>query len=88
LDRLIAVKSITPLNPAGKIYASYPKERYYFTHHGFAIIPEEGMSVKYLLTILNSKLINFYHSYKFLDIEKRLFQKLLIENCKKDLLKK
>ena len=26
--------------------------------------------------------MNFYHKYLFLDIEKELFQKILIENCK------
>ncbi len=49
----------------------------------FGLIPNEKILVKYLLTVLNSKLINYYHTFKFLDIEKRLFQKLLIENCKK-----
>ncbi len=32
--------------------------------------------------MLNSSLINFYHSYKFLDTEKVIFQKILIANCK------
>ncbi|MFY8097604.1 MAG: hypothetical protein ACOVMH_07295 [Flavobacterium sp.] len=34
------------------------------------------------MSLLNSKLINFFHKYMFLDIEKELFQKILIENCK------
>src|SRR5699024_9490575 len=35
-----------------------------------------------LTALLNSKLINFYHKYLFLDVEKKLFQKVLIQNCK------
>lgn len=80
-ERIIA-RQIVSGNPP-RIYASYANEPYYFTHHGFGLIPKPELSVKYLLSILNSKLINFYHTYKYLDIEKRLFQKLLIENCKK-----
>jgi len=33
--------------------------------------------------LLNSKLLNFYHKYRFLDLEKELFQKVLIANCKR-----
>ena len=40
------------------------------------------MTPQYLLAILNSTLMNFYHRYKFLDLEKNLFQKILIANCK------
>ena len=31
---------------------------------------------------MNSKLITYFHKYKFLDLEKDLFQKILIANCK------
>ena len=27
--------------------------------------------------------MNFYHSHKYLDLSKKLFQKILIQNCKK-----
>lgn len=80
-ERIIA-RQIVSGNPP-RIYASYANEPYYFTHHGFGMIPKNGLLAKYILTILNSKLINFYHTYKYLDIEKKLFQKFLIENCKK-----
>src|SRR5206468_9537538 len=80
-ERIIARQIISGVPP--RIYASYANEPYYFTHHGFGLIPKEELFVKYLLTVINSNLINYYHTYKFLDIEKRLFQKFLIENCKK-----
>ena len=41
------------------------------------------MDLKYLLGFLNSKAINFYHKYKYLDITKNTFQKILIQNCKR-----
>ncbi len=82
LNERIIARQIISGNPP-RIYASYANESYYFTHHGFGMIPNEKILAKYLLVILNSKLINFYHTFKFLDIEKRLFQKFLIENCKK-----
>lgn len=31
---------------------------------------------------MDSMLINFYHKYRYLDLEKELFQKILIANCK------
>ncbi|MGN6402331.1 MAG: TaqI-like C-terminal specificity domain-containing protein, partial [Flavisolibacter sp.] len=82
-EERIIVRQIASGNPP-RIYASYANDDYYFTHHGFAIIPkmEANVAVKYLLALINSRLLNFYHSYKFLDLEKRLFQKVLIENIK------
>jgi len=66
-----------------KIYAGYTDESLYFTQIGFSIIPKKIVSPIELTALLNSKLLNFYHKYLFLDIEKELFQKILIENCKK-----
>ncbi|SDM99547.1 TaqI-like C-terminal specificity domain-containing protein [Daejeonella rubra] len=81
-EERIIVRQIISGNPP-RIYASYANQQYFFTHHGFGLIPKSTLAVKYLLVIMNSKLINYYHTYKFLDIEKRLFQKFLIESCKK-----
>ncbi|NOZ46112.1 MAG: N-6 DNA methylase, partial [Chlorobi bacterium] len=77
----IIVRQIVSGNPP-RIYAGYTNEALYFTQIGFSIIPKDEGSIKYLLTILNSRLITYYHKYKFLDIEKDLFQKILIANCK------
>lgn len=78
----IIVRQIISGNP-GRIYAGYTDEELYFTQIGFGIIPEKGIDILYLLALLNSKLLNFYHRYCFLDLEKELFQKILIANCKK-----
>ena len=67
-----------------RIYAGYTEESLYFTQIGFGIISKnKSISNKYILVILNSLLINFYHKYMYLDLEKDLFQKILIANCKK-----
>lgn len=65
-----------------RIYAGYTEKSLYFTQIGFGIIPHDGYALKYILVLLNSKLLNFYHKYMYLDLEKELFQKVLIENCK------
>ena len=67
-----------------RIYAGYTEESLYFTQIGFGIISKnEGINNKYILVILNSLIMNFYHKYMYLDLEKDLFQKILIANCKK-----
>lgn len=80
----ILIRQIVSGKPP-RIYASYTDENYYFTQIGFGIISKdnEHISPKYLLSLLNSTLINFYHGYKYLDLEKNLFQKILIANCKR-----
>ncbi len=77
----IIVRQIVSGNPL-RIYAGYTDKPLYFTQIGFGIIPHEGYSPKYVLTLLDSLLINFYHKYMYLDLEKELFQKILIANCK------
>ena len=77
----IIIRQIISGNPP-KIYAGYTEKPLYFTQIGFSVISKNGLTPKYLLSLLNSKLINFFHKYMFLDIEKELFQKILIENCK------
>lgn len=79
-DERILVRQIVSGNPP-RIYAGFSDEELYFTQIGFGIIPKK-LNVKYILGILNSSLINFYHKYRFLDLEKELFQKILIANCK------
>ena len=77
----VIVRQIVSGKPP-KIYAGYTDKPLYFTQIGFAIIPKTEITVFELTALINSKLINFYHKYLFLDIEKELFQKILIENCK------
>jgi len=78
----VIVRQIVSGKPP-KIYAGYTDKPLYFTQIGFSIIPKSDITVFELTALLNSKLINFYHKYLFLDIEKELFQKILIENCKR-----
>ena len=79
----IIIRQIVSGNPL-RIFAGYTDEALYFTQIGFSIITKDNKKVntKYLLSLINSKLINHYHKYQFLDIEKNLFQKILIANCK------
>ncbi len=67
-----------------KIVAAYSESPKYFTQIGFSLISKNGKKdeLKYLVALLNSKLISFYHKMKYLDIEKLVFQKILIANCK------
>lgn len=79
-DERIIVRQIVSGNPP-RIYAGYTNESLYFTQIGFAIITHT-INTKFALCLLNSRLLNFYHKYRFLDLEKELFQKILIANCK------
>lgn len=81
-DARILVRQIVSGNPP-RIYASYSNKPLYFTQIGFGIIPKQSEHIWLLLCIINSRLITFFHKYRFLDIEKNLFQKILIANCKK-----
>ncbi len=67
------------------IIAGYSEDEIYFTQIGFSIISKDDTEIKlkYILSLLNSKTLSFYHKYKFLDIEKNVFPKILIANCKK-----
>ncbi|NOX85731.1 MAG: methyltransferase, partial [Chlorobi bacterium] len=68
-----------------RIYAGYTDKELYNTQSIFNIILKENAeyNIKFILGILNSKLMNFYHSSNYLDLSKNLFQKILIQNCKK-----
>jgi tRNA1(Val) A37 N6-methylase TrmN6 len=78
----IIVRQIISGKPP-KIYAGFTDKPLYFTQIGFALLTKENFDILYILAIFNSKLLNFIHKFKFLDIEKEVFQKILIENCKK-----
>lgn len=80
----ILIRQIVSGNPQ-RIYAGYTEEELYNTQSIFNLVIKNGVEVnlKYILAILNSNLMNFYHGNKFLDLSKNLFQKILIQNCKK-----
>lgn len=80
----IVVRQILEGN-AQRIVAAYSDKPHYFTQIGFSIISRNSdiNVLKYLVCLLNSKLISFYHRNVFLDLEKVVFQKILIANAKK-----
>jgi hypothetical protein len=84
LDEKIIVRQIVAGNDL-RLIASYSNEPHFFTQIGFSLVPKKKNSklLKATLAILNSTLISFYHKQRFLDIEKIIFQKVLIANCKK-----
>ncbi len=83
IEPRILIRQIVSGDPP-RIYAGYSEEQLYYTQIGFGVIPKKDkIKVKFLLGILNSKLITFYHKFSFLDLEKELFQKILIANAKK-----
>lgn len=71
--------------PNQQIVAAYSEQPRYFTQIGFSVISktEDINILKFLTCLLNSKLMSFYHRYTFLDLEKVVFQKILIANTKK-----
>lgn len=79
----IIVRQIISGKP-GRIYAGFTMSELYHTQIGFAILSKSKnvKEIEILSIILNSDVINFYHKFKFLDIEKITFQKILIENCR------
>lgn len=79
----IVVRQIVSGNPL-KIYAGYTKEELYNTQIAFNLVMGEPslVSIKYILALLNSSLINWFHTNRYLDQTKNVFQKILIENAK------
>ena len=83
IEPRVIVRQIVSGNPL-RIYAGYTEKHLYHTQIGFSIINKNNsnFSLKVLNALLNSKTLNFYHKFRYLDIEKNTFQKILIENCK------
>ena len=82
LPRILIRQIVSGKSP--RIYAGYTDKSLYYTQIGFGVIPNtDTISINSLLALINSNLINFYHKYSFLDLEKELFQKIIIANCKK-----
>ncbi len=82
-EERILVRQILSGNPI-QIYAGYTTEELYNAQIAFNVLLREQVkiSIKYILAILNSKLLNWYHRSKYLDQTKNVFQKILIENAK------
>lgn len=80
-SRRILVKQIIDWS-SKRIWAALTDEELYNTQNAFNIIPNESFLPEYVLAILNSKLMTYYHRKKFLDKYKSRFQKILIKDCK------
>jgi len=66
-----------------RIWATITEEELYNTQNAFNLLAKSDLSVEYLLGILNSKMMTFYHQKKFLDEFKMRFQKILIKDAKR-----
>lgn len=66
-----------------RIWASITDEELYNTQNAFNLLAKPGWNLAYLLAILNSRLMTFYHRKKYLDEFKMRFQKVLIKDCRR-----
>jgi len=65
-----------------RIWATLTEEEFYNTQNAFNIIANENYTPEYLIALINSNLISFYHRKKFLEEFKDRFQKILIKEAK------
>lgn len=82
VSRRILVKQIID-RTAQRIWAALTDEELYNTQNAFNLLPRNGYELEYLLGILNSKLMTYYHRKRYLDEFKRLYQKILIRDCRR-----
>lgn len=81
-ERRILVKQIIDWT-THRIWATISNEELYNTQNAFNLLAKPAWSLEYLLAILNSRLMTFYHRKKFLDEFKMRFQKILIKDARK-----
>jgi hypothetical protein len=81
-EKRILVKQIIDWT-SKRIWATMTDKELYNTQNAFNLLARSGWSLEYLLGILNSKLITFYHRKKYLDEFKMRFQKILIKDCRR-----
>ncbi|MFQ3597814.1 MAG: N-6 DNA methylase [Chloroherpetonaceae bacterium] len=80
----ILIRQIVSGKPP-RIYAAYTNAELYNTQIAFNLLRKSACKtdLKFILAIINSWLITFYHRKKYLDQEKEVFQKILIQDCKR-----
>ncbi len=81
-SKRILVKQIIDWS-SKRIWATLTEEELYNTQNAFNLISKGDLKLEYLLGIINSKLITYYHRKIFLDEFKMRFQKILIKDCRK-----
>lgn len=82
VSRRILVKQIIDWT-SKRIWAALTEEELYNTQNAFNLIPRNGWEPEYLLGILNSRLMTYYHRKRYLDEFKMRFQKILIKDCRR-----
>ena len=80
-EKRIIVKQIIDWS-AKRIWAALTDEELYNTQNAFNLIAKDEYAPEYLIAIINSKLMSFYHKKRFLEEYKDRFQKILIKDCK------
>lgn len=80
-EKRILVKQIIDWT-SRRIWAALAEAELYNTQNAFNLLPRGEWSLEFLLGILNSRLMTFYHRKKFLDEFKMRFQKILIKDCR------
>ncbi len=80
-EKRILVKQIIDWS-SKRIWAALSEEELYNTQNAFNLIAKKDFTTEYLLVLINSKLVTFYHKKKFLEEFKDRFQKILIKDCK------
>jgi TaqI-like C-terminal specificity domain len=66
-----------------RIWAAMTEAELYNTQNAFVLLPRPGWTCEFLLGLLNSKLLTFYHRKRYLEEFKMRFQKILIRDCKR-----
>ena len=65
-----------------RILAGWTDEELYNTQNQFNLLAKADTNLKFVLALLNSKLISYYHRRAFLDVALQRFQKILIKDAK------
>ena len=66
-----------------RIWAAITSQEFYNTQNAFNLLQNSDLALEYVLAILNSRLMSFYHRKRFLDEFKMRFQKILIKDCRR-----
>jgi hypothetical protein len=81
-EKRILVKQIIDWT-SKRIWAAITEDELFNTQNAFNLLPKRGWEHEYLIGIINSRLMSFYHRKKFLDEFKMRFQKILIKDCRR-----
>jgi len=65
-----------------RLFAGWTQEELYNTQNQFNLLPRTGTNLMFVLAVLNSKLMSYYHRQVFLDVALQRFQKVLIKDAK------